>query len=133
MFLPRYQLKSFESLPWDWKIGVLKLQLEALVLANRAYLYMNPRTPQMYMAGIVYVRDPPGVEDWKDVPMILYSGWADCKSLASWRVAELRNAGEGEAIPYISYRKSPGMTMYHIAVRRRDGTIEDPSRILGMR
>lgn len=134
MFSPRYQLKSFESLPWSVKIGILKLQLEALILADRFFLYFYPGTPSIYFSGVVYMRDAPGVEDWKDIPKILQTGQADCKSVASWRVAELRNQGEN-ATPYISYRidHNKGFTMYHIAVRRESGFLEDPSRILGMK
>lgn len=140
MFLPRLQLKSFESLGWAWKVHVLRAFLDALVTTNRAFLFQQSEAghpiKQMYEHGLIYIRDAPGVEDWKDIPQILDVGAADCKSLAAWRVAELRNAGESGAAPHVTFRKGGdgdgAFTMYHVAVQRENGFVEDPSRILGM-
>lgn len=52
----------------------------------------------------------------------------DCDDIAPWRAAELRLAGEhARAIPV----RSPEVG-WHIVVRRGDGSMEDPSRVLGM-
>lgn len=57
---------------------------------------------------------------------------ANCDGLASWRAAELRQAGI-EASPYITNRPNPrGGTIYHVIVRYPDNTTEDPSLLLGM-
>jgi hypothetical protein len=62
---------------------------------------------------------------------------ADCKVLAPWRTAELQIAGE-RAIAFARIRriydeeKKRWKNLAHILVQRGDGTIEDPSRLLGM-
>ena len=59
----------------------------------------------------------------------------DCKVLACWRAAELQLAGEHAiAFPRIK-RQTIGRrwrNIAHILVRRGNGAIEDPSRLLGM-
>ncbi len=61
----------------------------------------------------------------------------DCKVLACWRAAELQIAGE-RAIAFPRVRRyfdddiGQWRNLAHILVRRGDGTIEDPSRDLGM-
>jgi hypothetical protein len=62
---------------------------------------------------------------------------SNCEDLACWRVAELRVRFGEAAQPYVTSQmlNSPEhglFTLYHIRVRRADGTIEDPSKILGM-
>lgn len=88
-----------------------------------------------------------GGERFRDVGRILENGGGDCDNIASWRVAELRQAGI-EARPYMTHRmRSDGGTTYHALVRwppinelGRVGnkapdhlwTTEDPSLLLGM-
>lgn len=58
----------------------------------------------------------------------------DCAHLSVYRCAELRLAGEF-ATCRISCKRSKrrrNRWLFHVTVRRADGTIEDPSRILGM-
>jgi hypothetical protein len=52
-------------------------------------------------------------------------------------VAELRVRTGENAKPFISWQiinsaKYGNFTLYHIRVKRADGSIEDPSKILGM-
>jgi hypothetical protein len=56
----------------------------------------------------------------------------NCDNVASWRAAELRELGVN-AKPYITWRQRPdGGYTYHVVTRYPDGTIEDPSLLLGM-
>ena len=59
---------------------------------------------------------------------------SNCDDLSPWRVAELREHGEPAKIR-IQWKKHPetGQKLFHIVVRRADGSIEDPSLLLGMR
>jgi hypothetical protein len=104
--------------------------------------------PPLYAAGVVYEEEAPGREDWLDAPAVLRAGAADCEDLAAWRTAELRVAGY-DAEPVIKWQWLPrdvmirqgypaaklpgkGVWLVHCCVRWPDGTIEDPSKILGM-
>lgn len=87
--------------------------------------------PPLYEAGVVYAREEPGVETLA-VPSLVYErGEGDCAHLALWRLAELRNAGEQAEFHFKAVRKSKPR-LFHVLVRRADGTLEDPSCILGM-
>lgn len=72
----------------------------------------------------------------------------NCDNLCAWRAAELRAAGI-RAEPVIKWQHIPrevalqlgypaniippgGLSMVHVLVRHPDGTIEDPSKLLGM-
>jgi len=62
---------------------------------------------------------------------------SNCEDLACYRVAELRVRSGESCKPYISWQivksaKYGSFTLYHIRVLRKDGSIEDPSKILGM-
>lgn len=104
--------------------------------------------PPLYMSGVVYREEAPGHEDWLDAPAVLKQGYADCEDLAAWRAAELQVAGH-DVEPVIKWQwidrdvmirqgypaaKLPqrGVWLVHCCVRWADGTIEDPSKILGM-
>lgn len=118
--------------------AVLRLMLEALTAANVVYLRFHPKTPKIYQSGVRYheelaeCRTCPIPEDWKSIPYILHDGEGDCEDLACWRVAELLMAGE-QAQPTFTHRLIGNRLMYHILVKRQNGTIEDPSAKLGMR
>lgn len=73
-----------------------------------------------------------GEENWQDIPTILKAGSGDCEDLACWRAAELTERDGIPARPVYRWRHRPGLTIYHIVVRLPDGSIEDPSRRLGM-
>lgn len=113
---------------------------------NEDYLEHNPETPPLYLpdgrggwakkpgvtAPVRYHTEPKGLEEWTDIPTTLCRGWGDCEDLSCWRVAEYRRAGI-PAKPHFTWRKiAPGVTLYHIQVLMPNGTVEDPSRVLGM-
>jgi hypothetical protein len=114
----------------------LQVLLWTLIHLNELYLRFHPRTPRLYDAGVRYMREPYGYEQWITIPKILRQGGADCEDLAAWRVAELRFRGIG-ARPSWNQREQQGpdgpFTMYHIRVWIPGFGFEDPSRILGMR
>jgi len=110
---------------------VIKPILEALVMVDQLFL-RKFHVPPLYQAGVRYQREPDdGIEEFASTPKVLVRGYGDCDDLAPWRVAELRNQGERAKIR-VQWRKMPNGKLYHIVVRRGNGTIEDPSRILGM-
>jgi hypothetical protein len=126
-------LRSFDILPERIKVRVLETMVEALVAANMAYLEAFPRTPLLYESGVRYLEEPRGRDDWQDIPETLARDkTGDCEDLAAWRIAELRMHGES-ARPAVRASVIRGVLTYHIRVRRADGSIEDPSRELGMR
>jgi len=126
------ELEDFESLPREEQKAILRLNLEALVRANRAYLEAHPDTPALYSAGVRYEKEPRGRDNWQNIPRTIALRSGDCEDLASWRVAELQQAGELTAHPDVLVYELPGEVDFHIVARRADGSIEDPSRRLGM-
>lgn len=85
--------------------------------------------PALYESTVQYVREPRGSEVWQTPRHAYSTKAADCEDLACWRSAELWAAGETAARPIV---KRISARLRHIQVRRADGTIEDPSLILGM-
>lgn len=137
MYDPRFVLRSFDTLDPAPKVAILNGMLDALILADILYLQANPGTPGVYEAGLRYEPEEIGRDDWRDIPSILDHKGGDCEDLACYRVAELRFRHGEPAKPYVSSKivksKRYGtFTLYHIRVERVDGTIEDPSKDLGM-
>ena len=77
----------------------LQITLEGLCKINEWHLKRRWRQvekgeatemfPPLYESGVRYQEDPPGKEDWKDIPAVLADGHGDCDRLAAWRTAEL--------------------------------------------
>lgn len=111
----------------------LKGLLAALVIANIEFLKLHPRTPLLYQSGVRYQSEPPGQEEWQDIPTILQHGVGDCEDLASWLVAEYRIRRGVRAKIAITHRQRGGMLRYHVLCELPGGRIEDPSAKLGMR
>ena len=116
---------------------VLRLFLEALTAANVAYLQAHPDAPKLYASGVRYRTEKPKLkgtpipEEWLSIPYVIRQGWGDCEDLACWRTAELLQQGV-KAQPVFTFRRVGRFSIYHIMVRLPDGTIDDPSRRLGM-
>lgn len=122
----------------------IKPILEALVLVDQMYLRVH-RCPELYKIGVRYMEEPLNqatlgsgepqrIEEFAAIPAIIERGWGDCDDLSPWRCAELRERGEPAKIR-IQWKRNPsnGQKLFHIVVRRADGSIEDPSLLLGMR
>ena len=147
MYAPHFRLVSFESIP-HWRKGrVLGGLLSALAEANVAYLEQHPHTPKLYDSGVVYQEEPPGRDEWQDIPDTIARREGDCEDLGSWRMGELWHGEDPDAAWYITVDDLPDrsgrmVTTYHIMILRsrptehtrqtEDGPIEDPSRLLGM-
>ena len=138
MYAPHFRLKSFETISEGFKFGILQKLLEALTIANVAYLLKYPNTPLLYESGVRYLSEPPGRDDWQDIPDTLARGNGDCEDLACWRVAELRvRFGDRFATRRITVAQLPddqgrSVTTFHISVFSPFFGREDPSRLLGM-
>lgn len=127
----------------------LQTLLDALVAVDVLYLLAHPETPSIYDAGVVYVEEPDGAEDWQDIPTCLRMGFGDCEDLACWLCAELHVRHGVDARASFTKDYTPdGRVLYHIIVRLPDGLTlpdgrttfsvgkqtftMDPSRMLGM-
>lgn len=114
--------------------AMLDILLDALTRIDMVWLLRHPETPGVYQSGVRYQEEPPGAEDWADIPTCLALGWADCEDLACWRAAELRVRHGVEAKAFAECQMQPdGSRLYHIMVSLPDGSVECPSRELGMR
>lgn len=111
---------------------VLRPILDALVKANRRFLRAH-NVPGIYESGVRYANEPPGTtEEFAAIPIVLARKWGDCDDLAPWRVAELQEQGERASIRIQWKPMKNGRKMFHVLVRRENGSIEDPSALLGM-
>ena len=102
-------------------------------MVNQLFLKTH-RVPPLYESGVRYQNEPRSFpcEEFASIPAVMARGWGDCDDLAPWRVAELREQGERAKIRIQWKRQPSGTKLFHVVVRRGDGSIEDPSRILGM-
>lgn len=105
--------------------------LDCLVKLNLLWLERGNRCPPLYQAGVRYKSELRGDEHWRTIPWVLKLGYADCKSLAAYRVAELQFIGEDAKCRFSSKSTGTGR-LWHIFVVRESGREEDPSRLLGM-
>jgi hypothetical protein len=116
----------------------LRILLNALFLIDRLYLKMHPETVGLHLSGVRYEEEPPGREDWQDIPTTLARRNGDCEDLATWRAAELTEQLHVNAYPTFIWKQRPtGANLYHIQTSFHDTATgrlitEDPSRDLGM-
>ncbi len=132
MYAPHFRLRSFDILHAESREAVLRHLLEALIEANVAYLEARPETPWLYESGVTYEEERFDRDDWNDIPETLVVKVGDCEDLAAWRIAELRMRAHEDARPHVTFDQRGARVTYHVTVRRADGRIEDPSRVLGM-
>lgn len=96
------------------------------------------RLPPLYESGVRYKRDATckaelrpfgGCEPFFSAKLTYDRGFGDCDDLAPWRAAELIRGGDfrARAVPV------PSSVGWHILVKHGNGTIEDPSKRLGMK
>ncbi len=117
-----------------WMAIYVKPFLDALVVANIRYLRTH-HVPLLYESGVRYEEEPNdgSPEEFASIYKVITRGWGDCDDLAPWRCAELRHGGERAKIRITWRRRKNGQRVFHVVVRRGDGTtIEDPSALLGM-
>jgi hypothetical protein len=109
----------------------LQVAIDSVVANNLAQLASGD-IPPLYESGVVYEREtraapPRGVERFQTARDCYMLGHADCDGLAPWRAAELIYEGEPARAKVI-----PSEVGYHVLVHRGDGSVEDPSALLGM-
>ena len=133
LYAPHFKLRAFDTLTDEAKMAALAQLLEALAGVNEAWLREHPAAPWLYESGVRYEEEPDGRDDWQDIPETIALRVGDCEDLGCWRLAELRTRVREYARPFVKRSVVGSRTVYHVAVRRADGRLEDPSRILGMR
>ena len=127
MFAPRLVLSADGGALTSEAIAVC---LAALTRWNVVIMRVQD-FPRLYASGVRY-RVEKG-EDWRDACEVIARGQGDCEDLACYRAAELQCTGEpAQAIP-IEVGRDGDRREFHVVVRRANGTIEDPSAVLGMR
>jgi hypothetical protein len=97
-------------------------------------LRAHPYLPRLYKSRVRYLREMPGVEIWQLPSEVYTTGVGDCEDLSAWRRAELRVYGDDPAakIRVTKTETEDGGVLYHITVLRGDGSVDDPSKVLGM-
>lgn len=103
--------------------------LQGIVAVNVSQLRRG-LCPPLYQSGVRYQREDPGREVWQTAVETYRLGYGDCEDLAAYWVAGMHLVGnfdwECAVIDVV-----PGLK--HCVARHKDGTIEDPSKRLGMR
>jgi len=123
-----------------------------VVAVNMQLMKLHPaHFPPLYASGVRFQPEPWAgkLEEFAHALKVLQRGWGDCDDLCAFRVAELRvfgdrlagtppEDGRGGNLPAALRIYGRGRKM-HAQIRRGDApilkncTIEDPSRLLGMR
>lgn len=113
----------------------LLLCLEALTGINEWHLKQDRYAP-LYQSGVFYQEEPPGEEEWLDIPTLYKQGFGDCEDIACALVAEHRHNSIA-ANPCFSFKDfdigGKVVTLVHILCLMPDNTIQDPSKVLGMK
>lgn len=113
-------------------LGALAAWNEALY---RLFASLGRPLPSVYEAA-VYVPEQEGREEWLDVLELLVRGKGDCEDLACAEVGRLRSLGIA-AVPGFHARRvvdplGRESWIYHVFVIYPNGSLDDPSRALGM-
>lgn len=113
---------------------VLRAALDFLTRVNLEYL-RNHAAPSLYSSRVVYGR----TREWLSIPAVLKLGFADCKSLSAWRIAEAIHRREFKIAPipvfrwkYRGDKVSQGIKDFHVLIQTSPTEYECPSRKLGM-
>lgn len=106
---------------------------EEIARQNQVAIRSDPSVPRLYDSGVYYrMRLAEGLT-FTDLYTVLRKGYGHCQHLVGWRVAELRERDGEAARPAVRWRKGrQGRMIFHVVVRRADGSEECPSKRLGM-
>lgn len=132
MFSPVFVVRTLDEV-------TLSALLECLTAINLHHIKRHPIVPKLYSSGVRYMaegkrRSGRPQEYFADIPTVQRLGVGDCEDLACWRAAELRFLGEhAVAIPVKQPARDGRGELWHVVVKRGNGTIEDPSKRLGMK
>lgn len=126
------QLMTFsEDIPPETMAYLISSWVESLARTNLVYLQLYPDTVPLYDSYVYYQQEPPGLEDFFDIPTLLEQGYGDCEDLAAWRIAEYWFTGN-YASPLVTWTEyDNGDIEFHVQVHTPQG-IEDPSWVKGM-
>jgi hypothetical protein len=127
-----FVLGSFDLLPIDMRCALVVYLTRALATIDYLYLKFHRDTPSLYQSHVVYRNQTWGDDQWWDIPTLMSMGKGACEDFVAWRVAELTLAGEAAKVDVITQQDRAGRVVYHVVVKRENGTIEDPSALLGM-
>ncbi len=80
MYMPKFELLSFASLPEQRKEIVLRAMLECLIVADWNYILEHPDLPALYDYAPKYILKvrPAGIDAWQDIPQTVALGSGDC-------------------------------------------------------
>jgi hypothetical protein len=114
-----------------WNAEDIAVVCGAYIVLNQHELRRYPQAPWLYQAGIPYHSEPiRGVSKWVTFRELLKDPkWANCKNLATWRAAEIRERLGQRAVTKVLQENDHTM---HVVVEWPNGDIEDPSVVLGM-
>lgn len=122
-----------------WSTGEVRGLLWGLTLADVDQIQNGLVRVSLYASGVRYKREPLGSEIWQTARECLELGHGDCEDLAAWLAAE-RICRDPDALAALKKLYTtvgpiikdvrPGLR--HCLVLDR-GTVEDPSKKLGMR
>lgn len=135
-----FEIDGFEALSPSEQQDVYLDALRALVNIDVAYLATHRLTPRLYASGVRFAisdDERAGLGNvWPNIPAVLAKGTAHCVGLACWRIAELRVRDGVDAVPVIrefrEWLQGHEVQEFHVCVGYPDGSVEDPSRELGM-
>lgn len=106
--------------------------LTSLLVPLAAQNIKANKVPPLYKSGVKYHRQNPKACAYRWPSDVNKRRNGDCKQLVLWRAGELLNAGEPVTFRVMWLNHRDGFQA-HILIRRKDGSWEDPSFILGMK
>jgi hypothetical protein len=109
-------------------LGALRAHVAACVRDIARAAREGRPLPPLYSSGVRYDRRDAS-ERWQLPTETMARRRGDCEDLACWRAAELVLRGERARVGV----RRTGPRVLHAVVVRGDGSIEDPSKRLGMR
>jgi hypothetical protein len=109
-------------------LGALRAHVAASVRDIARAAREGRPIPPIYASGVRYDRRDAN-ERWQLPSETFARRRGDCEDLACWRAAELRARGERA---HVGVRRT-GPRVLHAIVVRANGSVEDPSKRLGMR
>jgi hypothetical protein len=136
VYTASFELESFEAIPVECRCALVIALTEALASINLRFLRhmvrIGRQVPPLYGTGVRYGAQKMGRDRWQDIPRLLITGAGACEDLAAWRAAELRMFGEAAPIDVETFQMRDGSVIYHVVIKRANGSREDPSAALGM-
>jgi hypothetical protein len=133
MFELTFRFQSWtDDVPPSVVADVVSSLVEALAKANQ-HLMMHHPLPPLYSGHVAY--DIEGEDElFDDAAMVSNRGSGDCEDLVAYRLAELRLQGV-PCEPLVTWQRAiePGIPYrFHVRIIYPNGSVEDPSAILGM-